>query len=100
MSSGEEHDASVSVTDQPAEEQAEEGKEPEAKRKLEIDVQIQDVGPCKKHLKVTVPRPEIELQFQESLGTFQRDAQVPGFRPGHGPGNWWRSGTARKLPAR
>jgi trigger factor len=85
MSSGEEHDASVSVSEQPEQELGVEGQEPDAKRKLEIDVQIQDVGPCKKHLKVTVPRSEIELQFKESLGTFQRDAQVPGFRPGRAP---------------
>ena len=57
----------------------------QGKRKLELDVQIQDVGPCKKHLKVTVPRPEIERQFEESLGNFQRDAQVPGFRTGRAP---------------
>ena len=53
MSTGEEErDSSLSVTDQPVEEQTEEGQEQEAKRKLEIDVQIQDVGPCKKRLKV------------------------------------------------
>ena len=66
------------MTEQPEQEQAEEGQEPAAKRKLEIDVQIQDVGPCKKHLKVTVPRAEIEQQFKESLGT------IPARRPGSG----------------
>ncbi len=86
MSTGEEErDSSLSVTDQPVEEQTEEGQEEEAKRKLEIDVLIQDVGPCKKHLKVTVPRSEIERQFEDSLGRFQRDSQVPGFRPGRAP---------------
>src|SRR5262245_21936186 len=84
MSTGEEErDTSVSVTDQPADETTEQ--EQEAKRKLGIDVQIKDVGPCKKHLKVTVPRSEIDRQFEDSLGTFQRDAQVPGFRPGRAP---------------
>jgi trigger factor len=84
MSTGEEErDTSVSVSDQPADEQADH--EQEAKRRLEIDVQIKDVGPCKKHIKVTVPRAEIERQFEDSLGTFQRDAQVPGFRPGRAP---------------
>lgn len=57
----------------------------DAKKKLDLDVQIQDVGPCKKHLKVTISREEIERQFDDSLGTFQRDAQVPGFRPGKAP---------------
>lgn len=85
MSIGDEHDAPVSVSDHPEPEQGEEGQEAEAKRKLEIDVQINDSGPCKKHLKVTVPRSEIEHQFEESLGSFQRDAHVPGFRPGRAP---------------
>ena len=84
---GGERDTSVSVTDQPSDGPSGQGEEAEAKakRKLELDVHIQDVGPCKKHLKVTVPRPEIERQFEESLGNFQRDAQVPGFRPGRAP---------------
>jgi trigger factor len=82
MSRGDiEQEDPVSLTDQPVEESAEQ----EPKRKLAIDVQIQDAGPCKKHLKVNIPRSEIEIQFEESLGTFQRDAQVPGFRPGRAP---------------
>jgi trigger factor len=86
MSTGEEErGTSVSVSDQLADEQSQQDQGPEAKKKLELDVQIKDVGPCKKHLKVTVPRSEIEHQFEESLGVFQRDAQVPGFRPGRAP---------------
>ncbi len=86
MSDGaDEPDASVSVTDHPGDEPVEQGEEVKPKRKLELDVQIQDVGPCKKHLKVTVPRSEIERQFEESLGNFQRDALVPGFRAGRAP---------------
>lgn len=77
-----EHESSASVAE-PQEDQP--AKEAEGKRKLEIAVDIQDVGPCKKHLKVTVPRAEIERQFDESLTHFQRDAQVPGFRPGRAP---------------
>ncbi len=55
------------------------------KRKLDLDVQISDVGPCKKHLKIAIPRAEIERQFDESLGTMKREAAVPGFRPGRAP---------------
>ena len=57
----------------------------EPKRKLELDVQISDVGPCRKHLKVTIPRGEIERQFEDSLGNVKREAFVPGFRPGRAP---------------
>jgi trigger factor len=67
--------------------EAAEGLEGEStpKRKLDLDVQISDVGPCKKHLKVAIARPEIERQFEDSLGELKREAIVPGFRPGHAP---------------
>jgi len=60
---------------------------PEApdKPKLNLDVQISDVGPCKKHLKVVIPREDVEQQFEESLGDMRKEAMVPGFRPGHAP---------------
>ncbi|OJW22181.1 MAG: trigger factor [Planctomycetales bacterium 71-10] len=58
--------------------------EPE-KRKLEIDVQVSDAGACKKHVTITIPRAEIDRQYEESLKTLQKEAQVPGFRPGRAP---------------
>jgi trigger factor len=59
--------------------------EVEPKRKLELEVDITDAGPCKKHLKITIPRSEIDLQYAESLETLQKEAVVPGFRPGRAP---------------
>src|SRR5262245_6715836 len=56
-----------------------------AKAKLALDVQSSTVGPCTKHLRLAIARPEIERQFDESLGTMKREAFVPGFRPGHAP---------------
>jgi trigger factor len=63
------------------------GDEPDAgsKRKLEMQVDIRDVGPCKKHVKVSIPRSEIERQYTESLEDFGKDVAVPGFRPGRAP---------------
>ena len=58
---------------------------PRPKRKLDLEVAITDAGPCKKHLKITIPRSEIDLQFEESLESLQKDAAVPGFRPGRAP---------------
>ncbi len=55
------------------------------KTRLDLDVQISDVGPCKKHLKVTIPRTDVEKQFNESLGEMTKEAVVPGFRPGRAP---------------
>jgi len=57
----------------------------EPKRKLDLEVEISDVGPCKKHLKVAIARSEIDRQFDDSLKEMKREAFVPGFRPGHAP---------------
>src|SRR5215210_8245615 len=77
MSTGE-HDLDTAEETQDAEAE-------QPKRKLDLDVQISDVGPCKKHLKIAIARSEVERQFDESLGTFKREAAVPGFRPGRAP---------------
>lgn len=83
MSTGEhEHDHGSPVTTAETSQQA---GDDAGKRKLDVDVQIADVGPCKKHLKVVVARPEIERQFNESIGTMTKEAAVPGFRPGRAP---------------
>jgi trigger factor len=60
----------------------------EAKAKLHQTVEIRDVGPCKKHIKVTIDRDDIEHRlsdkFKELVGG-DNPAQVPGFRPGKAP---------------
>ena len=50
-----------------------------------MQVDISEVGPCKKHVKVSIPRSEIERQFTESLDDFGKEVAVPGFRPGRAP---------------
>ena len=67
MSTGEsEPEVSAAVAEPPDQPEAPEG---EPKRKLELEVAITDAGPCKKHLKITIPRSEIDLQYEESLET-------------------------------
>jgi trigger factor len=56
-----------------------------AKPKLDLQVEIKNVGTCKKHLAIAIPEAAIKQQFQDSLGDMKRDATVPGFRPGHAP---------------
>lgn len=55
------------------------------KIRLDLDVQISDVGPCKKHLKVSIPKTDVERQFKESLKEMSKEAVIPGFRPGRAP---------------
>ena len=55
--------------------------------KLKQTVEISDVGPCKKHVKITVDRDAIDERFKEKFDELLKDrtAAVPGFRPGKAP---------------
>jgi trigger factor len=62
---------------------AEEGKDEPVK--LHQSVEIKDVGPCKKHIKVTIERQDIDDRFGEKFSELVADANVSGFRPGKAP---------------
>ena len=62
---------------------AEEGQEEQVK--LHQTVEIKDVGPCKKHIKVTIERKDIDDRFGEKFSELVSDATVSGFRPGKAP---------------
>src|SRR5262245_36829641 len=69
-----------------AEDAAEGGEgEAEEKKKLKQTVDISDVGPCRKHIKVTVDRADIDDLFSEKYKELVTDSIVPGFRPGKAP---------------
>src|SRR6476660_4942322 len=55
--------------------------------KLKQTGEITDVGPCKKHVKITVDRDAIDERFKEKFDELLKDrtAAVPGFRPGKAP---------------
>ncbi len=75
------------ATEVPPEEKAEEkaeAEEPKAK-KLEQTVEMKDVGPCRKHVKVTVDRKAIDERLKDKFGELVQKANVPGFRPGKAP---------------
>lgn len=54
-------------------------------KKLHQQVEIKDVGPCKKHIKVTVERGDIDERLNSKYSELVTDANVPGFRPGKAP---------------
>lgn len=60
---------------------------PEDAIKLTQHVDISDVGPCKKHVKVAVDRGIIDAWLDEKFSNLvrQQPAHVPGFRPGKAP---------------
>jgi trigger factor len=88
-----EPDDSPTATEEPAAAETpgtvaapEEGAE-EAPAKLHQTVEVKDVGPCKKHIKVTVDRGDIDQRFDEKFSELVTEERsfVQGFRPGKAP---------------
>src|SRR5271154_5096665 len=61
------------------------GDPPPPKDKLNQQVEIRDIGPCKKYVKVAVSREDIDRLVDEQINELEGDAIVPGFRPGKAP---------------
>src|SRR5215217_4923301 len=62
-----------------------EAAEAEPKEKLSQQVEIKDVGPCKKHIKVTIDRGDVDKRLEEKYKELVGESWVPGFRPGKAP---------------
>src|SRR4051812_2449083 len=76
-------DAEATASATAATEIQENGKE--EKKPIKQSVDIKDVGPCKKHIKVTVDRADIDKNFEEKYKDLMGESWVPGFRPGKAP---------------
>jgi trigger factor len=57
----------------------------EEEQRLELDVKIDERSTCERHVKVTIPREDIERYFDKEFTTLMPTAHVPGFRPGRAP---------------
>ena len=73
-----------SIDDQPHEDGGTATAEEEQK-KLNQTVEIKDVGPCKKQIKVSIARDDIDERLDEKYSELIVDANVAGFRPGKAP---------------
>jgi trigger factor len=76
-------EAAGTTTAESTEEAAEE--KDEKQDKLVQTVEMRDIGPCKKHIKVTVERASIEGRLDEKYSELVKDSVVPGFRRGKAP---------------
>lgn len=57
----------------------------ETPERMDLSVVIDKSGPCKRHVRVTVPRSSIEAVAAKSIDGMLESAVVPGFRVGHVP---------------
>jgi trigger factor len=65
---------------EPEGEEAEKPPEP-----LNQEVAITDAGPCKKHIKVSIPRNDLDKRLNSKFSEMRLEAELPGFRPGKAP---------------
>lgn len=52
---------------------------------MSVVVSVQDVGPCRKQLKISVPAPAVEAETERVVQEYGRKAKIPGFRKGKVP---------------
>jgi trigger factor len=52
---------------------------------LELDVKIDSVGACQRHITVTIPRDDIDRYLDKAYSEMMPSADVPGFRVGRAP---------------
>jgi len=50
-----------------------------------VNVSVENLGPCKKLLRVEVPVEKVNAVFDQVAGEFQKAVHLPGFRPGKAP---------------
>ncbi len=53
--------------------------------KLSLDVKVDSVSACERHVTVIVPRDDIERYFEDKFNEIAPKAEVPGFRLGKAP---------------
>jgi trigger factor len=57
----------------------------DAPYRLSLNVDITDCGPCRKHVRVKVPRTDVDHFLNQTVKEMVTKAAVPGFRTGHVP---------------
>jgi trigger factor len=52
---------------------------------MSVVLSIDEVGPCRKQLKIEVPAPAVEAETKRVVDEYRRKAKIPGFRKGKVP---------------
>lgn len=85
MANSEEGQALVDEATDTPESVSEQETTEESPERMDLSVTIESSGPCRKHIRVTIPREAIDDVLQTSVDELMDSAEVPGFRSGHVP---------------
>ncbi|MEX2607186.1 MAG: trigger factor [Kiritimatiellia bacterium] len=50
-----------------------------------MNVEIEELSPCRRKLSIEVPAEEVMKEFDDALATYAQNVALPGFRPGKAP---------------
>jgi trigger factor len=64
---------------------------------MSVVLSLQDVGPCRKQIKVEVPAPAVEAETQRVLREYSQKVRIPGFRQGKVPAELVRRRFAQDI---
>lgn len=53
--------------------------------RMTLTVDIEEIGPCRKKVKVVVPRADLDFFRDQAVDELSGKAEIPGFRPGNVP---------------
>jgi len=65
-----------------------------------VNVSVENLAPCKKLVRVEVEAQQVDETFATITKDFQRQANLPGFRPGKAPAKWSSANTTRTSPTK
>jgi trigger factor len=64
---------------------------------MSVVLSVEDVGPCRKQLKVEVPAPAVEAETQRVVRDYGQKVRLPGFRQGKVPSELVRRRFAKEI---
>src|SRR3954447_20574259 len=64
---------------------------------MSVVLSVEDVGPCRKQLKIEVPGPAVAAETERVVNEHKKRAKLPGFRPGKVPGNMVRQRFKKEI---
>ena len=62
-----------------------------------MNIKVEDLGPCRKAMKVVIPVEKVNEEFDGILAMYARSARLPGFRPGKAPRDLVKKRFAKEI---